>query len=579
MFSMLGTAHAAGALVFGSANGQCWALGAYNDTSKLEAIGEAMKECNKRGACSVAIEFVNSCAAIAVSPLCSWNAASRWTLEQAQSSAMANCIAQGHGPCTIYSSACDTVPETTVKEVADVASRLESEKQQLSASLREASAARDQLLSQLATARNDNSRLEAQASSLRRTADEQTNNLARAQDQKALAEAIAKERDAAVSELKAFNERDLGDLMWLYASNTWRHTKQFAETTWVHAVDAATRSWLATRSSAIATWEYIRDLPTSTHVAGGVAAFSMLIASAALAVAVRRTTPAQPDVPRSAKKRRRSLFYKLRRRWISFLYSVRRYKPPQAEAVSERTAASPSRPPTPNLPVPVPTFLQPQQPDSVDTPAALRALKLAASYIAEVPEEINFGDEEIARTSRTTLALAAKQLDIAHQADPNAALGDDDGKMEQRELRAMLLMRESLTWYPHNQAKAIRIIGQAKEACPEAEGLWFWSGWYNYEQRNKAAAIADLERALQLDPDHIQAMKLLDRAQNMGGGEIALFKVTNARDNTLFGIVKTINILRIPFLIVTFPFRVMFWFARLVYVSFTDPWRAMRGDF
>lgn len=215
----------------------------------------------------------------------------------------------------------------------------------------------------------------------------------------------------------------------------------------------------------------------------------------------------------------------------------------------------------------------------IDTPAALRALKLAASYLSAIPEDMSFAEEQDAKTARTTLALAAKQLDIAHRADPNAMLGDDDDKMTQGELRAMVLMRESQSWFPHNQSKAIRIIEQAKLACPEAEGLWFWSGWYNYEQRNRAAAIADFQRTLEPDPDHILALKYLDRAQNMGGAEIAMFKVTNARDNTIIGVQKTVSIVRIPFLIVTFPFRLIYWLGRSIYVAWNDPWRAARGDF
>ena len=185
----------------------------------------------------------------------------------------------------------------------------------------------------------------------------------------------------------------------------------------------------------------------------------------------------------------------------------------------------------------------------------------------------------LVRQARTTLALAAKQLDLAYNADPNAKIEDGDLRVSQAEIRGNILLREAQSWYPHNQSKSIRIIERAKVADPNNAEIWSWSGWFNFQQRNRSAAIADFQRVLELDPDNIDALKFLDRTKNMGGAEVAVFKVANARDNTIIGVEKTFRVMRIPFLIITFPFRVIYFLGRAMYVAWTDPWRAARGDF
>ena len=85
---------------------------------------------------------------------------------------------------------------------------------------------------------------------------------------------------------------------------------------------------------------------------------------------------------------------------------------------------------------------------------------------------------------------------------------------------------------------------------------------FHYENRNRASAIAALTRANELDPDDIETCKLLDRAQNMGGAEIATYKVTRAGigvANTGIGIyntgVRAWNIFAFTYNVVTFPIR------------------------
>lgn len=342
--------------------------------------------------------------------------------------------------------------------------------------------------------------------------------------------------------------------------------------------------WNYTRRLGLDSWVAVRDLPTSTHIAGGVALLSTTIAGAALYT--RR--PAKPREKRQ-KTTRRGIIHRARRKLYRLVVerkAARRklfaQQPPSlshhlnASAVTSPTTATPEQRP-PQLPVPVATA---ERSEPIDTPAAHRAIRLAIAYLDELNAGAqNFGDEQEAKTTRTTLSLVAKQLDIAHQADPNAVLEADDVRMTQPEMRCETLVLEAKSWFPHNQSKAIDIIQRAKAHDPNSVKAWFWSGWFNYEQRNRDAAVTDLERALSLDPDHIEAMKLLDRAQNLGAAEIAVFKVANARDNTIIGVQKTVSILRIPFLIVSFPFRAIYWLGRAIYVSWTDPWRAARGDF
>lgn len=215
-------------------------------------------------------------------------------------------------------------------------------------------------------------------------------------------------------------------------------------------------------------------------------------------------------------------------------------------------------------------------PPPIDTPAALRALKIASAYLAEFAERPDYADEQQAKTARTTLSLAARQLDLAHKADPNAVLELDDVRLSQAQLRSRVLLTEAESWYPYNSSKAIALAQKAKAADPDNVDAWYWSGWFNFQQRNQEAALRDFERTLELDPDNIQALKFLDRTQNMGGMEIAAFKVVNARDNTLFAVGKTIGILRVPFLIATAPFRFVFFVGKALYLLWIDPWHYLR---
>lgn len=164
----------------------------------------------------------------------------------------------------------------------------------------------------------------------------------------------------------------------------------------------------------------------------------------------------------------------------------------------------------------------------IDTPAAFLALKLAHAYLDETADA-SFSELDAARAVRTTLSLASRQMDIAHAADPNARFEYDDGiAVSQEHLRARILCQEALSWSLEKLHKAATIAERATIADPNFANAFLVLGMLQYDNRNKAAAIAALTKAVALDPGNIESKKHLDRAQNMGAAEIATFKATKA---------------------------------------------------
>lgn len=218
---------------------------------------------------------------------------------------------------------------------------------------------------------------------------------------------------------------------------------------------------------------------------------------------------------------------------------ARQFRTAQRRSDVEPTLAFSEPPPLPRSPAAAPETSEPSRalivvpdapaaPSPLDTPAALRALRLAYSYLDETSDQ-NFADPDEARAARTTLALAGRQLDVAHCADPNAKLESDDGILiSQARLRARILHQEALTWAPENLSKAAVIAERATKADATYAAVFDTLGMFHFHNRNRDAAITALTRALDLDPDNIETLKLLDRAQNMGVAEIATFKATKA---------------------------------------------------
>lgn len=253
-------------------------------------------------------------------------------------------------------------------------------------------------------------------------------------------------------------------------------------------------------------------------------------------------------------------------------------------SASAESFSRPERPPTLEPPTPLQPPSLPQIPPSsslvvvetplvpahrppvlsIDTPAALRALKLAGSYLKETADH-SFSDPDEARTARTTLSLASRQLDIAHAADPHAKLELEDGTLiPQARLRARVLTQEALTWGSENLKRAATIAERAAAADPTFADAFSTLGLFHFHNRNRSAAADALTRALELDPENIETQKLLDRTENMGLAEIATYKATKTgvkAINTGIGVynagVYTWNVVAFTWNVITWPLRTM----------------------
>lgn len=191
----------------------------------------------------------------------------------------------------------------------------------------------------------------------------------------------------------------------------------------------------------------------------------------------------------------------------------------------------------------LPAIIPRQQPlAAVDTPAALKALAIADSYIADVRD--NFDNEDFP-AHRTTLSLAARQLDIAAKADPSARHVSEIGnEYAQDEMRARVLVQEALTWAAEKTSKACTIAERACALDPNSTHAHYVAGWLNFEHKNRDRAISLLTRAVELAPNNLDAIKLLDRAQNMTAAEIATYKATAATEGTIKAARKTWNVIK-----------------------------------
>ena len=195
----------------------------------------------------------------------------------------------------------------------------------------------------------------------------------------------------------------------------------------------------------------------------------------------------------------------------------------------------------------------PQQTWPRDPATAHAALQLAHSYLSELPEQLAsevIDNPENAAAHRSTLALAAKQLDIAQRADPTLNLvidGDDSGPLtlSQQRLRARTVQLEGLTWCATKPRREIQLLTQATEIDPTFAPAFHSLGVAHFLSRNRKQAVAALQRACALDPDNIETHKALDRARNMTDAEIATYKLSNAAARTASAGVRTWNVMKL----------------------------------
>lgn len=198
--------------------------------------------------------------------------------------------------------------------------------------------------------------------------------------------------------------------------------------------------------------------------------------------------------------------------------------PAAAERHEPNFAAQPSVPP------PIPQHTQPAPYSARDSAAALRALRLAKSFIDEVEDQV--GTEPAHPSARASLALAAKQLDIAYRTDPDAVLLIDDTQMAftQVKLRAHALDLQALV--AESPDMAIRYAEQATTADPTYDPAFFTLGLLHSRERHKREAVAALKSALALGPDNIEYAKELMRAEAITTAEIVTYRATKIATDT-----------------------------------------------
>lgn len=321
----------------------------------------------------------------------------------------------------------------------------------------------------------------------------------------------------------------------------------------------------------------VRNLPTSTHVTGGIAAV-LSLALAGIALRSRRGPPAGTREPQAAPTGHDVAAASnpaagpapasaTRRDWLSAFF--RQFSPPRPGPAALTTKSeAPSAAPVVR-----------------DTPGAIAALELAYAYIEEVrgAETPGLEDHDVRKYHLNTLALASKQLDAAQKLDPDAILeGLDDKEISYRfsinELKAEALLLEGLTHQTYDLKRAIPALRKATTLNPNSPRAFYVLGLTHAANMNKTEAVAAFERAVTLDPKNLAYRKELNRAQTLSVGTIAAYKATRAGERVFDAGVRTANVgiiiynigvyawntFAIIWNIVMFPLRIMFAIFRLL---------------
>jgi tetratricopeptide (TPR) repeat protein len=224
-----------------------------------------------------------------------------------------------------------------------------------------------------------------------------------------------------------------------------------------------------------------------------------------------------------------------------------------------------------------PPPLPADKPVSRDTPGAIAAMELALAYIEEVRDADRPLLDDMAERKQqlNTLALAAKQLDLANRLDPDAILegSTDDGyyRFSGNELKAEALLLEGMTHQLYDLKRAIPALVRATELNPNSAQAFYVLGLTHAANMGKAKAVAAFEQAVALEPRNIAYRKELNRAQSLSGGEIAAYKATRAGEKMFDAGIKTANagimawnIFAVLWNILTFPLRLVFGLFRIL---------------
>lgn len=305
----------------------------------------------------------------------------------------------------------------------------------------------------------------------------------------------------------------------------------------------------------------LRNMPTSTHVAGGMAAV-LALALAGIALRNRRVIlPGQAAAETAPPTRAQS--------------SAATTEPPRQKDVAP--ASGTESPFSANSPPPIP-HPESSPPQMRDTPGAIAALELARAYLEEVRDADRpaFDDTDTRKHHLNTLALAAKQLDAAQKLDPDAMLeGQDDRDIPYRcsidELKAEALLLEGLTHQTYDIKRAIPALRKATTLNPNSPTAFYVLGLTHAANRNKAEAVAAFEHAVALDPKNIAYRKELNRVESLSAAEIAGYKATRAGEKIFDAGIKTANagimawnIFAVLWNIATFPIRFVFGIFRFL---------------
>lgn len=260
---------------------------------------------------------------------------------------------------------------------------------------------------------------------------------------------------------------------------------------------------------------------------------------------------------------------RLRESALRMVASLRRSAP--ATAAPGSAAPDPGSVPEPDkAPAQPPPIPAPRAPR--DTAGAIAALELAVAYIDEVRAATTPApdDAEARRHQLNTLSLAAKQLDLAQQLDPDAVLEQPEGvdvvRLTLNEIKAEALLLEGITHQSYDLRRAIPALVAATKLNPSGPRAFYVLGLVHAGNRNKKAAVAAFAQAVALDPKNLAYRKELNRVQNLSGAEIAAYKATRVAERTVDATALAWNIFAVVWNIVMFPLRVVvgaFRFLRL----------------
>lgn len=167
------------------------------------------------------------------------------------------------------------------------------------------------------------------------------------------------------------------------------------------------------------------------------------------------------------------------------------------------------------------------------------ALATANSFLQEAGTDVDRyrGDEEkfpaLRNTFLNTIALASNKIIEAEKLDPNATytqkVGDATVTLSIPQYKAMALeMEGTVYFFAGEDKKAIATYDKAIAIFPDFAKAWYGKGRAHIVLKNKAEAIAALEKAIEVDPEDIDYHKALERAKAISGSEIAFDRTASA---------------------------------------------------